>query len=65
MNSKIKGPLPSWSCFIIEKQQEKKQENPYLTLNYQENSCFPGFIPGVFSYDFRIGHTTHPSAFYP
>ena len=34
---------------IIEKKlQEKTQENPYFTLNYQENSGFPGFFPGVF-----------------
>ena len=30
------------------KLQEKTHENPYFTLNYQENSGFPGFFPGVF-----------------
>ena len=30
------------------KLQEKTQENPYFTLNYKENSGFPGFFPGVF-----------------
>ena len=26
----------------------EKKENPYFTLNYRENSGFPGFFPGVF-----------------
>ena len=30
------------------KLQEKTLENPYITLNYKENSGFPGFFPGVF-----------------
>ena len=36
---------------LIEKTPEKKQENPYFTLNYKENSGFPGFFPGVFFYE--------------
>ena len=42
-------------CFAVDiqshrkKLQEKTQENPYFTLNYKENSGFPGFFPGVFS----------------
>ena len=31
-------------CFHRNKLQEKTQENPYFTLNYKENSCFPVFF---------------------
>ena len=34
------------------KLQEKIQENPYFSLNYKENSGFPGFFPGVFFYEY-------------
>ena len=31
----------------------KNQENPLFTLNYKENSGFPGFFPGVVAYEKR------------
>ena len=37
------------------KLQEKTQENLYFTLNYKENSGFPGFFPGVFFYEGFFG----------
>ena len=34
--------------------QGKKQENPYFTLNYQENKGFPGFFELFFSVGFLV-----------
>ena len=33
------------------KKLQETQENPYFTLNYQENRGFPGFFPGVVFYE--------------
>ena len=50
------GGLKNCSAFIFffqalfhRKLKKKKRENPQFTLNYRENSGFPGFFPGVFS----------------
>ena len=39
-----------WRNCLFE--EEKNQENLGFTLNYKENSGFPGFFPGVFFYEF-------------
>ena len=55
---RVQKQPPTESPGIIEKKlQEKTQENPYFTLNYKENSGFPGFFPGVFFQEgsFSIG----------